>query len=518
MKQCRHRNVVALYEVIDDPQTAEIYLIMQLVEKGSILKLSPQGIADRRYSAKEVAFFGRQICAGMCYLHEHGVVHRDIKPDNILLGCNDTVYLSDFGVSELFLDYHHDGSTVNAHSAGSPLSPFAPNASSPASGVPSQFARELVADATGAAGSPPNGMTHKIEGRRGTRAFLAPELFSSRAAVDGKAVDVWALGVTFYTMLVGKLPWDTSDARKYTKYTNSRTPDYPPSLIPPMWQQILRGMLQVDPARRMSSEDVRRAVKVLQAAYAAGLSDQTVAPPSDFVVIPGTAGQQGGGGEGAEFGDGRPSSSLPLPGAGGAWGRGPPPPEVAAARASTSPHRQGPSSHPHAGALFSAAAGGGVPPPPPSQHSRRIAPGPSHGVTVMYGGGYAVPTAATPPYPDIPGHHSATGASWVAVAPPQGPPAYATTQSSVPLARHHGGGHHHRSSGMAPLSAFPFPPPPPPSASSGSLQGGGVVYYHSPPPPPYSQGGQPSPHGTSHPTTHLQGSGGGGGGGYYASQ
>jgi serine/threonine protein kinase len=116
------------------------------------------------------------------------VIHRDIKPDNILLGHDDCVYLADFGTAEVFGE----------------------------------------ADAQ-----------RGVTGTRGTMAFLAPELLASLddgskdslewstyelatiAAVNGEAVDVWALGVTFYVMLYGKLPWEFDDARQLFKHIES---------------------------------------------------------------------------------------------------------------------------------------------------------------------------------------------------------------------------------------------------------------------------------------------------------
>jgi serine/threonine protein kinase len=142
--------------------------------------------------------YARQICAGLEYLHKKGVIHRDIKPDNILLGHDDCVYLADFGTAEVFGE----------------------------------------ADAQ-----------RGVTGTRGTMAFLAPELLASlddgsedvlewsanegtgtadgadspvkALTVSGEAVDVWALGVTFYVMLYGKLPWEFEDARQLFKHIES---------------------------------------------------------------------------------------------------------------------------------------------------------------------------------------------------------------------------------------------------------------------------------------------------------
>jgi serine/threonine protein kinase len=177
MKKLRHRNVVRLYEVIDDPELERMYLVMQYVEHGPVVTLTPEGVASRTIEPKKMVSFARQICAGLEYLHKKGVIHRDIKPDNILLGHDDCVYLADFGTAEVFGE----------------------------------------ADAQ-----------RGVTGTRGTMAFLAPELLAIdedtdaplllRPPVNGEAVDVWALGVTFYVMLYGKLPWEFGDARQLFKH------------------------------------------------------------------------------------------------------------------------------------------------------------------------------------------------------------------------------------------------------------------------------------------------------------
>ena len=103
MKQCRHRNIIALYEVIDDPDEDEIYLVMKYAKCGSIFDLNDDGKATRQpLSPGVVHDYARQLCAGLQYLHRHCIVHCDIKPANILLDDSGTPLLCDFGVSKLF--------------------------------------------------------------------------------------------------------------------------------------------------------------------------------------------------------------------------------------------------------------------------------------------------------------------------------------------------------------------------------------------------------------------------------
>jgi len=198
MKKLRHRSLITLHEVIDDPAQDTMFLVMQYVEHGPMATMLPNGTASRTYDAVKMVGIALQICAGLQYLHRHGVIHRDIKPENILLGANDHVYLADFGVSEAFDE----------------------------------------AAGTGAAGAAAIRDRHRVTGTRGTPAFLAPELLAVRIARDtaqgdaitsspdaleasrkadsdgvaGEPVDVWALGITLYVLLYGRLPWEYTDA------------------------------------------------------------------------------------------------------------------------------------------------------------------------------------------------------------------------------------------------------------------------------------------------------------------
>lgn len=217
MKKLHHRNVVRLHEVIDDPSVSKLYLVMQYVDGGPVVKIRPEGTCVPIPEVK-VRDLAQQLLSGLSYLHKRRVTHRDIKPDNILVGSDGTPYFSDFGVSEIL-----------------------------------------------------EGEAHDVRTLQGTIFFVAPELLKDRGEIcaDAFASDVWSLGVTFYAMLFGTLPFHGTSRIELIDAILHQPLSFPPDATPG-WQELLAGMLHREPDKRWSLKQAKHC-QALRVGSAEGL-------------------------------------------------------------------------------------------------------------------------------------------------------------------------------------------------------------------------------------------------------
>ncbi len=221
-KRLQHANIVRFLGASKD--AAVHYAIYEYVDSGDARRLLAR---YERLPVRVAAYIISETAKALAYLHEQGVVHRDVKPGNILLMRNGEVKLGDFG----FI---------------SPIVPFSSTARlSPLGAIIASC--ESEEDAVGARSR------SKI---KGTPDYMAPDQILHPDAPSPKW-DVYSLGSAFYFMLTGVVPFPSVDSDdKLRAHLRSAPPPEPASLapnVPPEISRLTMRMLERDPERRVAT-------------------------------------------------------------------------------------------------------------------------------------------------------------------------------------------------------------------------------------------------------------------------
>ncbi|XP_035288923.1 calcium/calmodulin-dependent protein kinase kinase 1 isoform X1 [Anguilla anguilla] len=202
LKKLDHLNIVKLVEVLDDPSEDNLHMVFELMQKGPVMEVP----CDNPFSEDQTRTYFRDIVLGIEYLHYQKIIHRDIKPSNLLLGDDGHVKIADFGVSNQF-----------------------------------------------------EGNDALLSSTAGTPAFMAPETLSdNRKSFSGKALDVWAMGVTLYCFVFGKCPFIDEYILALHNKIRSRPVEFPetPSISEDLKALILR-MLDKNPDNRITIPEIK---------------------------------------------------------------------------------------------------------------------------------------------------------------------------------------------------------------------------------------------------------------------
>ncbi|ELU01796.1 hypothetical protein CAPTEDRAFT_120696 [Capitella teleta] len=201
LKKLDHPNVVKLVEILDDPDEDNLYLVFELVDRGAVMEVPTENPVQ-----EETAWnYFRDIVLGIEYLHFQKIIHRDIKPSNLLLTDDGHIKISDFGVSN-------------------------------------EFAGDDV----------------KLTSTAGTPAFMAPELLKEKEEVSGRALDIWAMGVTLYAFVVGRVPFEDDIVTRLHEKILSDSVVFPQSCtFSSDLKDLICKMLSKNPKERISLAEIK---------------------------------------------------------------------------------------------------------------------------------------------------------------------------------------------------------------------------------------------------------------------
>jgi eukaryotic-like serine/threonine-protein kinase len=238
----QHPNIV---QVFDYGQSGDnYYIVMEFVDGTDLRRyLKRHG----KLSNERTVTIARDVALGLGAAHKRGIVHRDVKPQNIMLNDEDLVKLTDFGIASVYKDAGAERLTTT-------------------------------------------GMT------LGTVQYYAPE--QAQGEVVTPAADIYALGIVMYEMLTGRPPFDgdtpVAVAMKHIQEQPERPSTYNPAIVPGL-ERIIMRCLEKDPRDRFRDGDAlayaldnfERRPSGRPAAPAAGRAGAPLSLPGDARPMPG---------------------------------------------------------------------------------------------------------------------------------------------------------------------------------------------------------------------------------------
>jgi eukaryotic-like serine/threonine-protein kinase len=203
-----HPNVVQVFDSGQDESTAQYFIVMEYIEGSSCAEiLRDQGWVE----VDEAISIIEQACEGLHYAHRHGVIHRDVKPGNLLRTREGIVKLADFGIAKAT-----EQSSITQ--VGSVL---------------------------------------------GTAAYLAPE--QARGEEAGPPADMYALGVVAYQLISGRLPYEANSLTELALSQQQQAPPMLDTLVAAVTAELADAVaisLALDPRERYeNARDMGRALR-----------------------------------------------------------------------------------------------------------------------------------------------------------------------------------------------------------------------------------------------------------------
>lgn len=222
--------------------------VMEFCSYGEVYSLVERklfaGGVEGFYSRDDRLCFFKQLLRGVDYLHSHGIAHRDIKLENLLLSKDGHLKISDFGVAEVFSG-EHPGLRASGGECGKNMG-------------------KIRLSAPGICGSLP---------------YIAPEVLQKDHSYDPRPLDIWSCAIVYLTMTFGGCPWQAAktEFEYYARFKRGWTTwleEHPDGIIhdgldghpkcgklfsliePPSIKRLMLKMLHPIPSKRITIRDV----------------------------------------------------------------------------------------------------------------------------------------------------------------------------------------------------------------------------------------------------------------------
>ena len=204
-----HKNILPPIRITEDSNN--FYILTKFIAGGSVGEYIKAGVFPYKITLSEafIKVIFTQMLEVVQYLHEINICHCDLKPENFLMDDEYNIYLIDFGCSVEVGD-----DCLIGHSRGTPL-------------------------------------------------YCSPECFTCQP-YDGKASDIWSLGVILYKLCTGTIPWGECQTGKELREKMSSGEIPIPNFVNPFLAAIINGFLDTNPVIRMTIKEALNVLKFIK--------------------------------------------------------------------------------------------------------------------------------------------------------------------------------------------------------------------------------------------------------------
>ncbi|EGT44650.1 hypothetical protein CAEBREN_01183 [Caenorhabditis brenneri] len=217
MEENKHPGIIGIYCTFQDAES--LYFVLSYAKYGDLWNLMRKQ-PNKRFTVKDAQYYSANLLSALDHIHKHGIIHRDVKTENLLVQEDGRILLSDFGSSKFLKDYETQP----------PVSDKNQNTEEERPG------RARRASFTG------------------TAQFCTPELLEGQRT--DPATDIWAFGVVIYNFLTGILPFEDISEYLIFRRVQAVLYDFPEDFPDENAKDLVERVLVKKKEDRLTSEQL----------------------------------------------------------------------------------------------------------------------------------------------------------------------------------------------------------------------------------------------------------------------